>query len=203
MPAGGWMSISARTLKKNKRQPIIHQEEGWAVIFVQKHLSYKKMTSNEERRRLAKELVNHREWIRTALRWKRYRFGNSEMDDVERKFRVLYPDENPTWMTLCEMVSCLCHEIVPEEIGLLAIDTLRWWVRSNNTEPTEELRNVMEAYFESRWLYHPGEKKEVTVMHRQIGVSALMIECIRFLTREEMKLAEDVAMRLAEEVPGD
>lgn len=161
------------------------------------------MTSNEERRRLAKELVKHREWIGTVLKWKQYRFDNCEMDDVERKFRVLYPDENPTWMTLCEMVSCLCYEIVPEEIGWLAIDTLRWWVRSNNPEPTEEFRNVMEAYFESHRLEKPGEKKEITVMHRQIAASRLMIECIRYLTHEEMKLAEDVAMRLAEELPGE
>lgn len=159
------------------------------------------MESREERIRVSKELVRHRDWIRSILNWKCYKLSPSEMESVEEKFKVLYPDEYPTWATLCEMVAFLCYEVVPDGITELAIGALKEWTNEEHTGPTEELRDVMEAYFEANWYHNPYSEREILVMHRRVAVSRLMIECIRFLPNESMKRAEDVAMKLAEELP--
>lgn len=159
------------------------------------------MESREERIRVSKELVKHRGWIRSILNWKTYKLSPSEMEAVEEKFKVLYPDEYPTWATMCEMVAFLCYEVVPDGITELAIGTLRTWVNEGHTEPTEELCDVMEAYFEANWYQRHDEDENIRVLHRQVAVSRLMIECIRFIPRGELKIAEEVAMRLAETIP--
>jgi len=159
------------------------------------------MESREERIRVSKELVKHRDWIRGVLNWKTYKLSPSEMESVEEKFKILYPGEYPTWATLCEMVAFLCYEVVPGGITEQAIGALSAWVNEEHTEPTEELRDVMEAYFEANWYHNPYSDRDVLVMHRKVAASRLMIECIRFIPNEQMNRAEDVAMKLAEELP--
>lgn len=43
------------------------------------------MESREERIRVSKELVKHRDWIRGVLNWKTYKLSPSEMESVEEK----------------------------------------------------------------------------------------------------------------------
>lgn len=158
------------------------------------------MESREERIRVSKELVKRKDWIRSILNWKTYKLSPSEMEAVEEKFKTLYPGEYPTWATLCEMVAFLCYEVVPDGITELAIGALKDWLNEEDTEPTEELRDVMGAYFEANWSHVFGERKETRIEHRKIAVHRLLIECIRFIPHDSMERAEYVTMKLAEEL---
>lgn len=158
------------------------------------------MESKEERIRVSKELVKRKDWIRSVLNWKSYKLSPSEMESVEEKFKVLYPNEYPTWATLCEMVAFLCYEVVPDGITELAIGALKDWLNEEDTEPTEELRDVMGAYFEASCFHNPRKDPDLLVSYRKVAASRLMIECLRFIPSRDLERAEGVTMKLAKEI---
>lgn len=161
------------------------------------------MFNRQDAIKAAKQLVKHRDWIRTIQEWQSYTVRPSQIDDVLTKVKEFCPGENITFASLCDTVAFLCYDVVPTAITELAIGEMRKWVQSGAEEPTEELREVMEAYFEANWFHRWGEKREVKIMHRKVAASRLMIDSIRFLTSEEIKIAEKVADKLAEEVMED
>ena len=83
---------------------------------------------------------------------------------------------------------------------MTAHDILVAWAKSDNTIPTEEMKEALENFLEA--CACNGIKNEESRREwRIIAMQRLIIECIHALSHEQLLKAEAAAKKIAEECP--
>lgn len=115
------------------------------------------------------------------------------------------PDETSAWNQKAKEVEILREKVHENVIALTYEDSiikLRGnekktteamieWVKSDNTEPTPELKDIIETYFDESYANKGRNDKDI-IEQRQIAYDGLVIGCIHGCHKDELEKLDSI-----------